>query len=160
MVNSKGVSFRVVFVCLVVFLAAVALAITPATTWGQSATTGIVSGVVTDPSNAVVVGAKVTLAQQGTNLTQNTVTDSVGRYVFPAVRPGSYTLTVSASGFKTSTIPQVDVEIMKGYTENVTLAVGQASQTVEVTSAPGAELQTSDATIGAEIGRASCWERV
>ncbi|MHB8524595.1 MAG: carboxypeptidase-like regulatory domain-containing protein [Candidatus Acidiferrales bacterium] len=149
--SSRGSSYRLVFVCLVAFLAAIALAMTPTIVWGQSSTTGSVSGVVVDPSNAMVAGAKVTLTELSTNVTQSTVTDTTGRYEFAAVQPGQYKMTVSANGFKTNVITNIVVEVTKAYTYNVTLRVGTASQTVEVTSTPGAELQTSNASVGTAL---------
>ena len=152
MVNlSRGSSYRLVSVCLVAFLAAIVLAMTPTIVWGQSSTTGLVSGVVVDPSNAVVGGAKVALTELSTNATQSTVADTSGRYEFAAVQPGQYKMSITASGFKTNVITNIVVEVTKAYTYNVTLQVGTASQTVEVTSTPGAELQTSNASVGTTL---------
>jgi len=77
--------------CLVVFAAA--------SLFGQSGSSGLVTGVVTDPSGAAIVGATVTLQQQGTGATQTAHTDADGRYVFPSVNPANYTLTFAAQGF-------------------------------------------------------------
>ena len=143
---------RVSFAFLALVIAAAVMVIAPMPAWGQSATGGGISGVVVDPSNAVIVGAKVTLQEQATNVAQSTVTDSTGRYSFPAVKPGDYTLTVSQTGFQTSVVGQVHVNIDTAYTYNFTMKLGQASQTVEVTSNPGAALQTANASIGATIG--------
>ena len=124
----------------------------PISLHAQSATTGLVSGVVSDPSGAVVTGAQVTLVQHGTNAEQTTVTDSVGRYVFPAVTPDDYTLKFSATGFAGTVVNDVHVEVLKAYTINMALKVGASTETVTVTEAPTAELQTTDATVGAVLG--------
>src|SRR6516164_3812840 len=124
----------------------------PSVIWAQSSTTGTVGGTVTDPTGAIVPGATVTLAPVGTNVTQTTTTDSSGRYLFPAVNPGRYNVKCSAKGFRSIEINQVDVEILKAATVDIHLAVGQQSETVEVVASSGAELQTSDASIGTVMG--------
>jgi hypothetical protein len=123
----------------------------PVVLYSQSATTGLVTGVVTDPSHATVPGASVTLVRKDTNATQSTVTDSGGSYLFAAVEPGEYTVKFSAKGFRASVVNQVRIEVLKSATVNITLEVGSTAETVEVISAPGAELQTTDATIGTVI---------
>jgi hypothetical protein len=130
----------------------VVVALAPAAVHGQSATTGLISGVVSDPSGAIVTGAAVTLVQHGTNAEQTTATDSVGRYVFPAVTPDDYTLKFSANGFAGALINDVHVEVLKAYNINMALKVGASTETVTVTEAPTAELQTTDATVGAVLG--------
>ena len=60
---------------------------------------GAIVGTVKDPTGAVVRGATVTLVQSGTNATQTTTTDSDGRFAFPSVATGDYTLTVTMTGF-------------------------------------------------------------
>src|SRR5260370_36128130 len=128
-----------------------AFAAFPVSLYSQSATTGLVTGVVTDPSRATVPGATVTLVRKDTNATQTAVTDSSGSYIFPAVEAGEYTVKFSAKGFRASVINQVKVEILKSFTLNITLEIGATSETVEVVSAPGAELTTTDASIGTVI---------
>ena len=70
--------------------------------WAQSASSGTVSGMVTDPSNAVVAGAAITLTDISTNIPRTANSNSTGRYFFADVTPGTYTLTVSKTGFATS----------------------------------------------------------
>jgi hypothetical protein len=119
--------------------------------YAQTTTSGLVTGVVLDPSKAVVAGADVSLTEHGTNVEHKTVTDSSGRYLFPNVNPSDYTLRVSAKGFKTAEVGQVHVEVLKSATIDISLEIGAATQTVVVTEAPGAELQTTDASIGTVI---------
>src|SRR6185437_14208190 len=140
-------------VLLVLVLLSV-FATVPSKLFAQSATTGLISGTVTDPSGAIVAGASVTLSQRTTNATQSTLTDSAGRYVFPAVNPSDYTLTFSAKGFENAVTNELHVEVLKSYTINITLQVGAASQTVTVTDVETAELQTTSATVGAVLGGA------
>jgi hypothetical protein len=120
--------------------------------YGQSATTGLVSGVVSDSSGAVIPGATVTLIQQTTSATQTATTGSDGRYVFPAVVPNDYELKVSASGFETTVISNVAVEVLKAYTLDAILKLGSITQTVVVTEQATAELQTTSSNVGAVLG--------
>src|SRR5438105_11235576 len=123
--------------------------------FGQSGSSGLVTGVVTDPSGAAIVGATVTLQQQGTGATQTAHTDADGRYVFPSVNPANYTLTFAAQGFATTVVQVLKVEVLKSSTVNMTLQIGTNTQTITVSEASAAvELQTT------KIGRASCRERV
>src|ERR1700733_16281043 len=62
------------------------------------------SGVVTDPSGSLVPGAKITLESATEKASRDTVTNSSGEYVIPAIPPGTYKLTVNASGFKLQTL--------------------------------------------------------
>jgi protocatechuate 3,4-dioxygenase beta subunit len=69
----------------------------------QSVEYASVSGRVTDPSGAVVLGAQVAVRQIQTNVTGTTVTDHEGRFRFPYLRIGPYEITVSQRGFKDAT---------------------------------------------------------
>lgn len=136
---------RAVSVCL---LLAFLFAITPVALYAQSATTGVVTGIVTDPSHSTVPAADVKLEQKGTGQIQTTQTDTSGVYVFSAVAPGNYSVRFSAKGFRASVVNDVRVEVLKTFTVNITLEVGAAAETVEVVAGTTAELQTSDASIG------------
>lgn len=128
---------------LVVFLSAPAAYAQVAT-----ATTGAISGVVVDPTGAVVVGAKVRIEDEHKTIVRETETDSSGRYVFPGVPPETYTLTVSMEGFKQAAVRNLVVAVATTRNVPVTLEVGAVAQTVEVTAGAGVELQTTDATVG------------
>src|SRR6266403_58239 len=139
-------------VVLVVVALCCLFALTPSSLFSQSSTTGAVTGVVTDPTGSVVPGATITLTQLGTNLTLSTTTDSSGRYLFPALSPGQYSLKCTGKGFRTTTISQLQVEVLKAFTLDIKLELGAQSETIEVVAVTGAELQTSDASIGTVIG--------
>jgi hypothetical protein len=111
----------------------------------QSIVTGAISGNITDPSGAVIVGATVNLKNIATGETLATTSSSDGVYQFTLLKPGSYTLTVTQQGFKQ--VSQA-VEILLGQTStaNLKLELGSGAVTVEVT-AQGAMLQTEDANI-------------
>ncbi|MCL6482001.1 MAG: carboxypeptidase-like regulatory domain-containing protein, partial [Firmicutes bacterium] len=114
----------------------------------QTATTGLVQGTVTDAQGAVILGAEVKLQDLATNQLRTLTTNEQGLYVFANVPPGSYTLTVSAQGFRTATVPRLTVEVNKSYTVNLTLEVGPLTETVRVEASVGVELQTTDAQVG------------
>ena len=117
----------------------------------QNANTGTVFGIISDPSGAVIPAATVSLHDNATGQDRSATTNEVGRYNFASVAPGNYSVKATAAGFR-STASSVAVEVGKSFTVNLELAVGQASQTVEVTSNSGADLQTLDATVGETLG--------
>ncbi len=118
----------------------------------QTASSGSVTGQVSDPQGSSVPGADVTLTEIATTSKQSATTNDSGRYTFPVVNPGLYDITVSKSGFKVSKMAQQKVSIGLVLTVNVTLEVGSVTETVVVTSSSiGSELQTANATIGNTI---------
>lgn len=110
----------------------------------QSITSGDVTGIITDPSGAVVPGATVTLTNINTNVSNKTTTNADGDYRFAFVLPGSYKVDVTASGFQSQEHPGVVVVAGQPSTVNVQLTVASATQTVEVVEAPTA-IQTENA---------------
>lgn len=117
----------------------------------QVETTTRVSGIVTDPSSARVAGASVVIKNQGTGATRETTTDSTGSYSFPSLVPGTYTVTVSAAGFKTQVVKDRVAQVAQPALIDVILELGAATQTVTV-SAEGAELlQTGGSEISGNI---------
>lgn len=101
---------------------------------GQSLISGDVTGTVTDSSGAVVVGATVTLRSLDTGAVQTATTGSFGEYRFRLLKPGRYAVTASMPGFENVTRP-IDVTVGEIATANLSLQVGLATQTVEVTEA-------------------------
>jgi hypothetical protein len=93
---------------------------------------GLVTGTITDPSGAVVPNATVTLTNVGTQVSQTTTTNANGIYRFSLVPPGSYSLTVTATGFAKYVFQAIVVEASKAVPFNVTLEVGKTSTVVEV----------------------------
>jgi hypothetical protein len=70
----------------------------------QSTSSGTVTGQVTDPQNAVVPKADVTLFDVATNTPRKTQTDDAGRYTFFNIPPGVYDISVSRTGFKSAKV--------------------------------------------------------
>ncbi len=119
--------------------------------WAQAVSTGAVSGQITDPQKAVVPGAEVKLLDVSTNSSRITISNEAGRYIFVNVPPGTYDLSVSIPGFSTAKVLKQKVTVGQDLTIDVTLTVGAITQTIEVSAAAGAQLQTSNATVGATI---------
>jgi hypothetical protein len=111
---------------------------------------GSLLGAVTDSSGANVVGATVTLKNSGTNATQTTTTGSGGNYSFVNLNPGTYSVSVSQSGFQSVTQDRIDVQVGGATRINVVLPVGNVQQTVTVV-ASAAALQTDNATLGGVV---------
>ena len=107
-------------------------------------------GTVTDPSGAVIANAKVTVTETSTNEVYTLTTNSAGEFIRPALKPSTYTISVTAPGFKKA--EQKDIELRPGERTgiNIALTVGDIGQTVEVTaSAP--LLQTESTQVGAAL---------
>ncbi|MGB7601567.1 MAG: carboxypeptidase regulatory-like domain-containing protein [Candidatus Sulfotelmatobacter sp.] len=110
------------------------LAISAGLAYGQ-AIDGNVVGTVLDSQGAAVVGAQVNAVNVSTNVVATTKTNSAGEYRFDNLLVGTYKITAKMTGFKTIT-EQVDVELNKTGTRNLTLTPGAASETVEVSGTP------------------------
>ena len=102
--------------------------------FGQSTVTGAIGGVVTNPNGEVVPNASVTVRNTGTNKEDSATTDDQGRFREPGLQPGTYSVTINASGFSPFT-QDVVVEIGRETSINAVLSIGPVSGgTVEVTS--------------------------
>jgi Carboxypeptidase regulatory-like domain len=114
--------------------------------------TGSVSGVVTDPSGAIIPAATITLTDQQKGYSFTAQTDNAGRYLLRNVPPGTYTLTAEAKGFQTQKRENLRVDVEQNISVDFALTVGAATQTVEV-EASGVQLQTEDAVTGQVVNR-------
>src|SRR5579875_1975067 len=123
----------------------------PGLIFGQGAT-GAINGTVTDPTGAVVPGARIILHNVATGAERSAVTNSTGVYVFPDVLPGQYTLQVTKQGFNTTTEKAFTLFVNQTSTHNITLAVGAPTQQVTV-SATAIHLEESTAELGTAINQ-------
>jgi len=98
------------------------------------AVTGTILGTVTDTTGATIPGATVTLANLGTGLTRSLVTDEAGEYTAPSLPTGKYRLTAELPGFRTVTMPDIDLGVDQHLRLNVTLAIGAVAENVTVTA--------------------------
>ena len=110
-------------------------------------TTGSVTGTVKDPTGAVIVGAAVTATNAQTGGEFRTVTDDAGNYLFPLLRSGTYRIVVESKGFQRVQQTGVIVNTSERARIDVTLSVGQVTDTVNVT-AETPLLQSEKVTIG------------
>src|SRR5262249_4123705 len=123
--------------------------------WSQATSTATVVGLVTDEQNAAVVGAEVRITDLGTGSSQATTTNDTGRYVLVNVSPGTYSITVTKQGFSAFKIGEQKVDVGTTLTINAALKVGSTSTTIEVSASAGAELQTTNATVGTTLTSAA-----
>jgi|CZLA01.1.fsa_nt_gi hypothetical protein len=110
------------------------LALSAGVAYGQ-AIDGNVVGTILDTQGAVVVGADASATNIATNVVRTAKTGSSGEYRFDHLLAGTYKITVKNAGFKSVT-EQVDVELNKTTTRNLTLTPGATSETIEVSGTP------------------------
>jgi hypothetical protein len=117
--------------------------------YGQ-ATTATVEGIVSDSGGAGVSGAAVKVENNATGISRSGQTDSSGRYEFTALNPGTYQITVEASGFGKKVLTGIILQVSQDARVDIQLQVGQVVDTVEV-QAVGALLDTETSSNGTVI---------
>ncbi len=123
-------------VCLVIGLGAVEAAL------GQSqASTGQIVGTVVDPKGAAIAGAKVTVSSPSTGLKREVQTNTDGQYLAILLPPGSYEVSVEASGFQKAVASGVEVNVGRSVDANFSLKVGAVAEVVEIQA--GANIDTT-----------------
>jgi hypothetical protein len=95
--------------------------------------TGRLVGTVAS-SDGVISGANVTITDDKTGKDRSVVTAGDGTFTVPQLEVGTYTVKVTASGFKTFTVTSVKIDIGREYSLAATLEVGQVSEAVTVTA--------------------------
>src|SRR6202158_605030 len=106
----------------------------PTAAWAQGETTSAIVGQVRDTTNAVVPGATVTIANPETGLRRSATTDDAGRFNYPQLKPGSYSVKVEAQGFEPRQNNNVASGLGQNQTVDFTLKVARSNETVEVSS--------------------------
>ena len=109
---------------------------------------GSISGIVTDASGAVITGAMVRVTNVDTNVTTTWRTNSAGVYNATSLNPGNYKVQAEAKGFKTAVAPSIALEVNANPKIDLTLAVGQSTETVEVSATNTPILQTQQTDLG------------
>jgi len=119
--------------------------------FGQSSSTGALTGTVKDSSGAVVPNATVTATSVGTDQVRTSTTDANGTYKFGFLPPGPYKLKFEASGFGTVEVPSVAIVVTETDVFDETMQVGSQIQQVEV-RAETEQVQTATSTLGTTVG--------
>jgi hypothetical protein len=134
------------------FLAAVILAssLVPLCASPQGETTSAIEGQVSDATGAAIPGAQVTIANRETAMQRSLKTDAQGRFDFPQLQPGVYSVKAQADGFQSQQRNDVASGLGQKQTVNFTLRLAQSFQTIEVTGAP-ALLDTANANTAASL---------
>jgi hypothetical protein len=115
---------------------------------------GSISGLVSDPTGAIVNGAQVTALNHATGVALHTVTSAAGLYSFVSLTPGVYVVTASQKGFESVAQDNVPVTVDQVSTVNIALRVGNVAETVEVTATPEL-VDTTNSTVGQLIDSAA-----
>jgi hypothetical protein len=119
--------YKILRRCWTIVVAAASVA----TNQAQS-TFGIIRGGVSDPTSAMIVGAKVTVTNQGTNILQNVTTDANGNYEATHLNPGVYEVSVEAPGFQRALYRNVILETGQIVRLDVRLTIGSSAETITV----------------------------
>lgn len=120
--------------------------------FAQVQATGTIAGHVTDSTGAALARAKVRITEQDTGVSNGTVTNGTGYYSVPLLKPGTYSVSVTASGFKTSIHANLTLQVAQVLEEDFQLQIGNVSQQVTVTG--GVPLLSTETTdLGNVISR-------
>lgn len=121
------------------------------TAWGQG-NVATLNGTVLDSTGAVVPGASVVIVKNNTKVENTTTTTSAGAYTLPYLPPGTYTVRVTAAGFRTATAGNVILRAAQILTVNITLEVGQVNEQITVSATPPV-LEAGSAEMGSYINQ-------
>jgi hypothetical protein len=134
---------RISFFALFVLLLSAGLA--------AQVTTATIYGLIRDSSGAVLPGVSVTVTNQGTNLTRDTVSDERGEFALPALPAGRYTVRIEFPGFKTYTNDGLQLGAGQTVRQNYVLEVGQLTENITV-AAEAPLVQTATAAQQETLG--------
>ena len=108
------------------------------------------SGVITDPTGALVTGVEITAINEATNRRIKTQSNEDGRYIFTSLRPGGYTVSAVHAGFKKAVRTAVTLNVNQAARLDLTLPIGDVSESISV-AAESPLLETDSASRGAVI---------
>ncbi len=114
---------------------------------------GSISGIVTDSSGAVVPDATVKVTNLDTNVVITVKTNSAGLYGATSLNPGRYKVEGEAKGFKTAVLSQLTLDVNVNLKVDLSLTVGQVTESVEVTAANAPILQTQQSDLGQTVSQ-------
>jgi hypothetical protein len=121
---------------------------------GAQSTGGRIRGTVSDPSAASVTAATVTLVNEATHATRDAQSGASGEYIFIEVPVGTYELNVAQVGFKKYVRKGIALDLNQVITVDITLQLGAATESIEVTGAPPV-VDTSSTQLGAVVNERS-----
>ncbi len=125
--------------------------------WATGQSTATLSGVVTDPSGAVVPNVHITVHSLATGLDRSIVTDSAGIYVVPSLQPGDYQVEATSPGFSKVTIQKVTLDVDTKVAANISLPLAATGATIQVEGA-ASQIETQTITVGQVIDQTSVQE--
>src|SRR5438309_9904475 len=132
--------------CVWCILSILVLSVLPAVAQTQAG----ISGVIHDPTGAVIPGVMVTVTNPATNFSRSAISNEAGVYNFPVLQPGKYNIKVELPGFRTITQNDVELQVQQSARIDFTMQVGEVSQTVQV-EGTAAIIATENATVGTVI---------
>ena len=115
--------------------------------YAQTGATGAISGTVTDPTGAMVVGAQVKVTNVATGETRAAQSNDHGMYVVTLLQPGQYKVVVTKQGFKAASSPDVQVIVAETEALNIQLQTGAVTETVTVATS-NVQLDTESSELG------------
>jgi len=111
---------------------------------------GTILGTVTDSSGSIIPDAKVTIVNEGTGLTRTVQSDANGEYTAPSLPTGHYTVITEMTGFKTTTLSNIELGVDQRVRLNTKLEVGAMTESVSV-EAVSPLVQTSSSELGTTV---------
>jgi hypothetical protein len=117
---------------------------------GILAQTAQITGLVTDSSNAAILGAELSVTNAETGVSRKTVANEQGNYAVPLLQPGIYSVTVQSQGFRSVSQTNIRLEVDQVLRIDFTLEVGTTTESITVTDTPPL-LQTSSGSLGQVI---------
>ncbi|MGH2506684.1 MAG: TonB-dependent receptor domain-containing protein, partial [Ktedonobacteraceae bacterium] len=135
-----------------VFASLVGLGLIAAILSAQQVNSSAITGTVTDPSGAVVPNATVVVTNEATKVSRSVQTNNVGLYLVPYIVAGSYSVSVTASGFKTYRESSITVKTGTTVRNDAMLSTGSVNTSVEV-KANAAHLQTESSTVEGAVSQ-------
>ena len=124
--------------------------------WAQTQLAAV-SGTITDPSGAVVLGVSITIVNQGTGLKRSTPTDTAGEYRFAGLPTGKYSLRIEKTGFQSQIRQGIELTSAAEVTINSQLAIGDFSQETTV-NASAAAIDSTTSTVNGLVPEQSLSE--
>jgi hypothetical protein len=114
--------------------------------------TATISGVITDQSGGIVVGAEVRVTNSDTNITSTGISNQSGVYLVTSLKPGRYRITVAKDGFKGIDLTDLILNVQDSVNRNFTLQVGSTSESVSVEGGVSL-INTIDASVSTVVDR-------